>query len=290
MKIIKKIINDKNKILIYENNNKKYVDKIFNNKNLIFFKKEILGIKYFKKKKYFDIPKVYSYTVKNNIGKITSEYIEGKKTHIKNLNKIYKSGPFINKKIGLNKYLNNLIKVYKIKKNQFYSKNFINTHLLKKKIYVSNTHGDFVHYNCLEKDKKFYIFDFEKFRERIAVFDYFNWILHPLSFKISRYFFPYNKNLIIKIYNNIILFFLNMLAKYLIKKIFFKLKINFKDFNLYYFLFLYEKILIIQEDLSYVKNKKVKSTAFKHIKFLEYICHNLSRTINKNHNKKYHDF
>ena len=58
-----------------------------------------------------------------------------------------------------------------------------------------------------------------------------------------------------------------MLAKYLIKKIFFKLKINFKDFNLYYFLFLYEKILIIQEDLSYVKNKKVKSTAFKHIKF-----------------------
>ena len=47
-----------------------------------------------------------------------------------------------------------------------------------------------------------------------------------------------------------------------------------------------EKIFIIQEDLSYVKNKKVKSTAYKHLKFLKYICLNLSRTMNKNCNKK----
>ena len=50
MKIIKKINNDKNTILIYKKKNKYYVDKIFNSKNLVFYKKEILGLKYFIKK------------------------------------------------------------------------------------------------------------------------------------------------------------------------------------------------------------------------------------------------
>lgn len=280
MKIIKKIVNDKNKILIYEKNKKKYVDKIFNSKNLFFFKKEKLGIKYFQKKNFFDIPRVYSYKVKNNTGKITSEYIEGKKTHVRKINQVYKSGPFTNKKVYLNEYLSELKKNYKIKK-KCYSKEFKDNYFLNKKIYVSKTHGDFVHYNCLEKDKKFYIIDFEKFRERIVVFDYLNWILHPLTFKVSKYFCSNNRYSIFDNFNNIILFLLNTLAKSLTKKIFFKLKIDLKDFDLYYFLFLNEKIFIIQEDLSYVKNKKVKSTAYKHLKFLKYICLNLSKTMNK---------
>ena len=49
MRIIKKIYNDKNIILIYKKKNKNYVDKIFNYKNLFLFKNEILGIKYFTK-------------------------------------------------------------------------------------------------------------------------------------------------------------------------------------------------------------------------------------------------
>ena len=122
---------------------------------------------------------------------------------------------------------------------------------------------------------------FEKFRERIVVFDYLNWILHPLTFKVSKYFCSNNRYSIFDNFNNIILFLLNTLAKSLTKKIFFKLKIDLKDFDLYYFLFLNEKIFIIQEDLSYVKNKKVKSTAYKHLKFLKYICLNLSKTMNK---------
>ena len=280
MKIIKKIVNDKNKILIYENNNKKYVDKIFNSKNLFFFKKEKLGIKYFQQKKIFNIPKVYSYKVKNNIGKITSEYIEGKKTHVRKINQVYKPGSIISKKVNLNKYLCDLNNNYKIKKKS-YSKKFKDNYFLNKKIYVSKTHGDFAHYNCLEKNKKFYIIDFEKFRERIVVFDYLNWILHPLTFKVSKYFCSNNRYSIFEIFNNIILFLLNTLAKSLTKKIFFKLKIDLKDFDLYYFLFLNEKIFIIQEDLSYVKNKKVKSTAHKHLKFLKYIYLNLSKTMNK---------
>jgi len=280
MKIIKKIVNDKNKILIYEKNKKKYVDKIFNSKNLFFFKKEKLGIKYFQQKKIFNIPKVYSYKVKNNIGKITSEYIEGKKTHVRKINQVYKPGSIISKKVNLNKYLCDLNNNYKIKKKS-YSKKFKDNYFLNKKIYVSKTHGDFAHYNCLEKNKKFYIIDFEKFRERIVVFDYLNWILHPLTFKVSKYFCSNNRYSIFEIFNNIILFLLNTFAKSLTKKIFFKLKIDLKDFDLYYFLFLNEKIFIIQEDLSYVKNKKVKSTAYKHLKFLKYIYLNLSKTMNK---------
>ena len=147
------------------------------------------------------------------------------------------------------------------------------------------THGDLVNYNCLEKNKKFYIFDFEKFRERIAVFDYFNWILHPLTFKISKYFILNNRSILIKIFNNFILMFMNIFIKSLLKRIFFKLKINFKEFDLYYFLFLYEKIFIIENDLYYVKNKKVKSNTRKHIFFLKFMCHNLLRVINKNYDK-----
>jgi len=286
MKIIKKIVNDRNKILIYEKNKKKYVDKIFNSKNLFFFKKEKLGIKYFQKKKFFDIPRVYSYKVKNNTGKITSEYIEGKKTHVRKINQVYKSGPFTSKKVYLNEYLSDLKKNYKIKK-KCYSKKFTDNYFLNKKIYVSKTHGDFVYYNCLEKDKKFYIIDFEKFRERIVVFDHLNWIIHPLTFRVSKYFCPNSRYLITKILNNsIIISLLNTLVKSLTKKFFFRLKIDLNDFDLYYFLFLKEKIFIIQEDLSYVKDKKVKSTAYKHLKFLKYICLNLSKTMNKNYNKK----
>ena len=47
MKIIKKIINEKNKIIIYKKNNKILVDKIFSDKNIKYLKNEILGYKYF---------------------------------------------------------------------------------------------------------------------------------------------------------------------------------------------------------------------------------------------------
>ena len=79
--------------------------------------------------------------------------------------------------------------------------------------------------------------------------------------------------------------FMNIFIKSLLKRIFFKLKINFKEFDLYYFLFLYEKIFIIENDLYYVKNKKVKSNTRKHIFFLKFMCHNLLRVINKNYDK-----
>lgn len=281
MRIIKKIINDKNKIIIYRKKNKILVDKIFQKKNLFFYKKEISGINYFKKKKYFDIPKVYSFRLRDNLGKITLEYIDGKKPSSFNFNKIFKSDIRVNKKVDFDEYLNNLIKNYKIKKN-FCLKNYNN---FKKKISVSMTHGDLVNYNCLEKNKKFYIFDFEKFRERITVFDYFNWLLHPLSFNVSKYFILNNRNILIKIFNKFILMSVNIFIKILMKRIFFKLKINFKDFELYYFLFLYEKIFIIENDLHYVKNKNVKYNAQKHIGFLKFICQNLLRVINKNYNK-----
>lgn len=286
MKIVKKIYNSKNTILIYKKKNKKYVDKIFTHKNISYFKKEILGNKYFKKKNYFNIPKIYSHTVKNNSARITLEFIDGKKARIYDLKSIYKLAPLISKKVDIYKYLNELMRNYMIKKDKFIPKYLINIFYLKKKICVSKTHGDFVNYNCIKKNKKFYIFDFEKFRERIVIYDYLNWIIHPISFNLSKFFFLNNKSLLIRNLNKILSFILYVVVKNLTKKFFLKLKIKPNDFDLYYFLFLCEKILIIREDLPYVKNKKIRSDASKHLIYLKYLYYNFSKVIKKNYLKE----
>ena len=79
MKIIKKIINDKNEIIICKKKNKIFVEKIFSDQNTEYLKNEILGYKYFGKKNYFNIPKLYSYNLKKKLKKIVIEYIDGDK-------------------------------------------------------------------------------------------------------------------------------------------------------------------------------------------------------------------
>ena len=276
MKIIKKIDNDKNKILIYKIKNKKYVDKIFNNKNLEYLKREVLGYKFFKKNNYFNIPKFYSFRIKDKSNKITIQFIDGKKVKITDLNKIYKRKIFVKKKIMIEKYILDLIKIYKIQINNPLIKKLIqNNSLIKRKVFVTMTHGDFVHYNCLMRNKIYYVFDFEKYRERIVVFDCLNWFVHPLLLKYFKFFTPQNKNLIIKILNNISLKFFNFIIIKFIQKFFYNYKIDKNFFNLYYLLFLIEKILIIQKDISYVSDKKEKINAYKQIKILKFIYQNL---------------
>ena len=73
------------------------------------------------------------------------------------------------------------------------------------------THGDFVHYNCLMRNKIYYVFDFEKYRERIVVFDCLNRFVHPLLLKYFKFFTLPNKNFILKILNNISLKFFNFI-------------------------------------------------------------------------------
>tara|TARA_Y100000389_G_scaffold48597_1_gene43883 strand:+ start:6707 stop:7543 length:837 start_codon:yes stop_codon:yes gene_type:complete len=278
MKIIKKIINDKNIILIYRIKNKIYVDKIFNNKNLEYLKKEVLGYKFFKKNSYFNIPKLYSSRVNDKSGKITIQFIDGKKVKITDLNKIYKRKVFVKKKIIIEKYILDLIKTYKIKINNPLIKKLIqNNSLSKRKIFVAMTHGDFVHYNCLMRNKIYYVLDFEKYRQRIVVFDCLNWFVHPLLLKFFWFFSPKNKNLVIKILNNISLKFFNFIIKKFTRNFFYNYKIDINNFNLYYLLFLIEKILIIHRDISYVHDKKEKKIAYKQIKILKYIYQNLQK-------------
>ena len=284
MKIIKKIYNDKNIILIYQKKNKNYVDKIFDYKNLILFKNEILGIKYFTKNKYFEIPKLYSYKIKKKSGIITQEYIKGKRASLFNLKKVYKKTPTANYKINVENYIKNLRKIYK-NKNNILRVLKINFLIKNKKVIVSKTHGDLVYYNCIKKDKNIYVFDFEKFRERIAVYDYFNWFFHPISFNFSKIFFQNNRNYFIKIYSALIIFILNFLIKCFTKNIFIKLKISHKDLDLYYYLYLYEKILIINNDLNFVRNQKLKMSSIKYIKFLIFLIQNLFQNMNKKNNK-----
>jgi len=290
MKIIKKLNNEKNTILIYKKKNKYYVDKIFNPKNLVFYKKEVLGLKYFIKKKYFEIPKLYYYKIKNNSGIITQEYINGKKASIFDIKTIFKKISLANNKSSIKNYIIKLNKNYCHKKKYLPKKLKNNYFLQKKKIFVSKTHGDFVNYNCLRKGKKSYILDFEKFRERIAVYDYLNWIFHPLSYNISKYFFSSRKIFIFKFLNISIVFVFNYLIKVFARKIFYKLKINIKDFDIYYYLYLYEKILIIKNDLAYVKNKKLKFTTKKYIQFLNFIIFYFSRKMNNKIYDNYYDF
>lgn len=289
MKIIKKINNDKNTILIYKKKNKYYVDKIFNSKNLVFYKKEILGLKYFIKKKYFEIPKFYSHKIKKNSGIITLEYIKGKKASIFIFKTIFKKIPLVNKKSSIKNYIIKLNKNYR-NNEKFLYKNLKNNYFLqKKKIFVSKTHGDFVNYNCLRKGKKNYIFDFEKFRERIVLYDYINWIFHPLSYNISKLFFASRKIFIFEFLNTLIIFVFNSLIKVFTRKIFYKLKINTKDFDIYYYLYIYEKILVVKNDLKYVKNKKLKLATKKHIQFLNLIIFYFSRKMYKKITQKYYD-
>ena len=94
----KKSINDKNEIIICKKKNKIFVEKIFSDQNTEYLKNEILGYKYFGKKNYFNIPKLYSYNLKKKLKKIVIEYIDGDKISFLDFFKIYKKKNISKKK------------------------------------------------------------------------------------------------------------------------------------------------------------------------------------------------
>lgn len=276
MKIIKKIINDKNKIIIYKKNNKILVDKIFSDKNIKYLKNEILGYKYFGKKNYFNTPKLYSYSLNKKPRKIVMEYINGEKVSIFDFSNIYKKKNFLKKKIIISKHILNLKKKYKFR-NKFFVQNKILYNIFKnqKSIFLSYNHGDFVNYNCLKKNNNIYIFDFEKFTQTIAPFDNLNWFTHPITFNLRKIFFVESKNFFLILVNKFILNIFFFTIKSLTRNIFSDFNINKKDFNIYLSLYLFEKILIMEHDLIYVKKKSIKLIARQHIEILKYIYQNM---------------
>lgn len=264
----------KNKtFLIYSKNKKKYLKKIYNSRDLDGLKKEIAGYKYFKKEKLFNIPKVISYKLKGRKKNINIEFIHGKKPSIFDIKKVFKKKIFNIKKKKISRYIT-LMRSYH-KENKFFlalNNKYNLNKISKKNIFTSFTHGDFVNYNCLKSHKIIYVYDFEKFGERIYLYDFLNWYLHPIFSKLSTLIC----NLNFKFFDKIIVFitlraFNYFVYKLIFKNQIFKIKINYNDFKIYVFLYLLEKITILNKDLTFLKNSQNKKIGKKHLSILKLI-------------------
>jgi hypothetical protein len=271
-KIIKKITTDKKTILILSKKKKLSALKIYMKGNtLVEFKNEIKGYKYFYKKKIYNIPKLLNYSKNNTLYFIELEYINGKKANFFDFDKIFKSNKILTKKSLWINYIENISRFYQNKENlhstkiqnkieKYLKKNFDQNYLK-----LSFTHGDLAPYNCLKKDNYFYVIDFEKFKERIFLFDHINWLFLPIISNISHRLISNNY-----IFRNI--FIINIFLKYLKSFIYFKLnkildnyKINKNEFTKYYLFYLYEKLFILLSDLKFISNSKNKIITKKNI-------------------------
>jgi len=189
------------------------------------------------------------------------EYIAGKKPAYFDLNRIKLNNKKNLKKINIYRYIKLLkntnqsnIKEKKYKQSKKIIKHisnyFLNMNNLKNIIRVNYSHGDFVNYNIIKKNNKFYIIDYENFKLRTVYSDQINWILHRIFYNLSKLnllFFLYKK-----VFFHKILFKFN---KFLISSIF-KIKIN--DFFIYYIFYLYEKIEVLNENKNLISNSLEK--------------------------------
>ena len=270
--VLETIITDKKKIFIFNDKKKLSVLKVYLKGNVINeFKNEIKGYNYYKKKKIYKIPKLLNYSKKNIFYYIELEYINSKKVNIFDFNKIFKLNVTLTKKIPSKNYIDSIPKFYRNKKNiklikiQDGIKKFLKKELYFNNLKLSYTHGDLAPYNCLKKDNYFYVIDFEKFKERIFLFDHINWLFIPIISNISHRLISNNY-----IFRNI--FIINIFLKYLKSFIYFKLnkildnyKINKNEFTKYYLLYLYEKLFILLSDLKFISNSKNKIITKKNI-------------------------
>ena len=269
MKIIKTIFNDKNKISIYQINKNKFVDKTYTKKNFKYFKNEISGYQFYKKNYVYKIPKFYSYQNKKNIKILTIEYIDGTKVNIFNFSKVFKKKIKITKKISYTKYTDHISNFYFKKKNKKIEKlkNNINKYLQKNiinsKLKLSFTHGDLAHFNCLKKKNYINVFDFEKFKERIFLFDHINWLYHPFISNVGLIMFSKNfmpkSTLLLKF----IFYYFETFIFHVLKKNLNLHKIDRKNFKIFYLIYLYEKLSILSFDINLIKNFKRKNLARK---------------------------
>ena len=269
MKIIKKFYPNK-EIFLIKKLNKKNVIKFYKKQHNKILFNEISGYKYFKKKNLFKLPKIISFNKKKRY--LELEYIPGYKTSFFDIKKIFLKDDLVRKKITIQNYLG-LICKNKKEENYLLVKNFFKIKkLLKKKIYISKTHGDFTRYNIIKYKNNFYVIDFEKFGERIFPFDIINWYSHSIFYKMSNYLVSND----IKISKNI--FFticMNTINNHIRNRIinFYKSKkiLTSDNFKVYFILYLLEKIQIIRNDFTLVDNAQEKQKAKKFIFLLNAI-------------------
>jgi len=182
-----------------------------------------------------------------------------------NIDKFYNINNIKIKKINFKDYTNRQL---------HYLKTHVNNQIfliLKKKIekfkcrklFITATHGDFVHYNTITSYNNFYTIDFEYFENnKIFNYDLYNWYFTPLLTNIKRYKLNFFSNYIISIYF------------YFLKKINFgyKSKINKSFYDKeYLFFFLLDKYLfyLIEKNKNdYYNNNKLEKLVLK--KLLNY--------------------
>ena len=264
-KIVETYNTDKKKIIIIKKENTHKVYKIYlrGNKQLE-YKNEIKGYRYFKKIKLFKIPKLYNNLNSKNISYIELEYIKGEKVDFFDYKKVFKKKIRLTKTISDMKYINNISVFYEHKKNKklIIIENDIKDYLKKKNFRLNSqlslTHGDLAHYNCLKKDNNFYVFDFEKFRERIFLFDHLNWQYHSIISNIGSILisnkFIFKNNFLAKV----ILKYIKFLIYFKLQKILVNYKIDKKEFTKVYLFYLFEKQSILLFDLKFVKSIRNK--------------------------------
>lgn len=266
LQLIKKILSENNLSLQFEkiqilNLNKyilyyyrkKFIYKIAKSqKSVNLLLNENIGYNYFKNKKIFLIPKKEIVLKKKNLLVLKIDFINGIKGNFFQIKNFYNINKQIQKKkINLKAYTEKLYLRYQTKKNFIFfrkilkSKNNNET----KNIYISPSHGDFVHWNTIRNNNSYFTIDFEHFeKERVLFYDYFNWYFAPIAQKIYS----------LKIY-----FFESLLLSLL--KFFFYSRFcsltniqHKEDFNIYLKLYLVEKKLMLEEIL-YFKKKFIIS-------------------------------
>lgn len=270
MKIIKKIIRDKKKIIVFDDKKKISVLKIYlKGDTLNEFKNEIKGYKYFKKNRIYKIPKLINFSRSNKFCYIKLEYIDGKKVKFLNFNEVFKNNVKLTKKVSNNTYIDDILKFYQIKKNIELIKIAKNIkEYLKEKNFNNNlklsfTHGDLAPFNCLKKDNDFYVFDFEKFKERIFLFDHINWLFQPIMINLGHVLI--SKKFIFRntfISKNILKYY-KLFIYFKLKKVLNHYKINREEFTKFYLFYLFEKQSILLSDIKFVKNNQNKILAKK---------------------------
>ena len=104
----------------------------------------------------------------------------------------------------------------------------------------------------------FYVFDFEKFRERIFLFDHLNWQYHSIISNIGSILisnkFIFKNNFLAKV----ILKYIKFLIYFKLQKILVNYKIDKKEFTKVYLFYLFEKQSILLFDLKFVKSIRNK--------------------------------
>lgn len=236
-----------NKIIFFGKYNKlKCFVKVFTNKKTFkMFYNEIEGYNFFKKKKFFKLPKIYKFIDNKNYKIIIFEKIIDKKKKFKLFKNIsFEKLNSKEKKLSELEFLNKKI-FSRLRLNNFYKK--FKDH----KIQLKSSHGDFLHYNIIKSTHSNYLIDFEYFSKNRSYFhDDLNWYFSPI---IN---FLYNKNFL-KI--NLISFFLYYILNFItfclyIKK--FK-QINLKENKIYIIIFIFEKIKILHQDLNICNTNKI---------------------------------